>query len=279
MKEMLVLLLSHDEEELRIINEALDESGARIIAIDDVATAIGAVSAEGVNLVVIGPSVSGGVVRWFVERMMASRTLREIPIVLMFYDAPRVWILEMIKLGVRAYIMLPREREDLRHRLIQHLPSVKTRPLLETQLSKPRESIGSRLRQRIAKRQMEQAIGLASPEAVAPNGDSIMLLDQEFTVDSGLLLRSSKRKITLYKKIDDYLLRLGGNHSHLISIFVHLLVVGKVRVAFSNKTERLSLIDASTKKTLQDAICLIDDYLRRAAAAYQPDTKTQKIIM
>ena len=279
MNEVLVLLLSRDADELRILHEALDDTGVRIVPMADVALAVASVGSQRPNLVVVGPSVPSSEARWFVERIIANAALREIPVVMMFYEALRSWILEMIKLGIRAYILLPREREDLRRRLMQHLPTRRTLQNGEAQTSKPRESVGERLRQRIARRQLEQAKAQASPEAVVPVVESIMVLEQQFVEESGLMIRSSKREISLHEKIDDYLLRLGGSHSHLVGIFVNLLVVGKVRVAFRNKTERLSLAEGTALTSNEDAIHLIDDYLRRAAAANQPDTKTQRIIM
>lgn len=279
MKEVLVLLLSRDGDEVRLLNEALNDTGVRIVTMADVAMAVAEVGGQRADLVVIGPSVRSGEARWFVERIVASAALRDTPMVMMFYEARRSWVLEMIKLGLRAYIMLPRDREDLRRRLIQHLPAERLRLRGDAPLPKPRESVGERLRQRIARRQLEQAAAQVSPEAAAPVGESILVLEQQFIEESGLMIRSSKREISLLEKIDDYLLRLGGNHSHLMGIFVNLLVVGKVRVAFRNKTERLSLVEESSKKTPQDAINLIDDYLRRSAVAIQPDTKTQRIIM
>ena len=279
MKEVKILLLSRDGDELRLLHDALDDTGAKIVAMADVAMAIGEMGGQRADMVVIAPSVLSGEARWFVERMVASAALRDTPIVMMFYEARRSWVLEMIKLGLRAYIMLPRERADLRRRLLQHLPAERMRLRSDIPLTKPRESVGERLRQRIARRQLEQATAQVSPETAVPVGESIMVLEQQFVEESGLMIRSSKREITLLEKIDDYLLRLGGNHSHLMGIFVNLLVVGKVRVAFRNKTERLSLVEESSKKTPQDAIHLIDDYLRRAVAANQPDTKTQRIIM
>jgi DNA-binding response OmpR family regulator len=279
MKEVLVLLLSRDGDELRLLNEALDDAGVRIVTMADVAMAVAEVGAQRADLIVVGPSMPSGEARWFVERIMASAALLEIPVVMMFYEARRSWVLEMIKLGLRAYIMLPREREDLRRRLMQHLPTAKMLVQGDAQLTKPRESVGERLRQRIARRQLEQAAAHTRPEPAAPAGESIMVLEQQYMEESGLIIRSSKREISLHEKIDDYLLRLGGSHSHLVGIFVNLLVVGKVRVAFRNKTERLSLVDNSALKSNEDAIHLIDEYLRHAAAANQPDTKTQRIIM
>lgn len=279
MNEVLVLLLSRDGDELRLLHDALEDTDVRIVSMADAALAVANAGSQRPDLVVIGPSVPIGDAMWFIERVIASVALREIPVVMMFHEALRASILEMIKLGLRAYIMLPREREDLRRRLMQHFPTRKMPRHAEEQAPKPRESVGERLRQRMARRQLEQAKAQASPEADVPPGESIMVLEQQFLEESGLMIRGAKREISLHEKIDDYLLRLGGQHSHLVGIFVSLLVVGKVRVAFRNKTERLSLADGSVLKSNEEAIYIIDEYLSRAADANEPDTKTQRIIM
>lgn len=279
MKEVLILLLSSDGDELQLLNEALEGTGARIVAMADAAMAVAEAGGRPADMVIVGPSVRSAEARWFVERIMATPALRGIPVVMMFYEARRSWILEMIKLGLRAYIMLPREREDLRRRLMQHLPTGRMLIQGERQSPKPGNSVGERLRQRIARRQLEQATSKANPQSTVPAGKSIMVLEQQFIEESGLLIRSSKREISLFEKVHDYMLRLGGNHSHLVGIFVNLLTVGKVRVAFRNKTERLSLVAETAKKTPQDAINLIDEYLRQAGASSQPDTRTQRILM
>ena len=279
MKDSLLLLLSRDGDELRLLKDALHGAGVRIVVMGDASMAVAEASVSQPDLLVAGPSVRSGEARWFLERIMANPALRDIPMVMMFYEVRRSWVLEMIKLGLRAYMMLPREKDDLRRRLIQHLPAARIPAHVRAELPKPRESVGERLRQRIAKRQLEQAAVQASPEAVVPVGKSIKLVEQQFIEESGLMIRRSQREISLFEKIDDYMLRLGGSHSHLVGIFVNLLVAGKVRVAFRNKTERLSLVEGASTIAKSDAIQLIDDYISRSRASIQPDTNTQKIIM
>jgi hypothetical protein len=279
MKDSHLLLLSRDGDELRLLKDALHGARVRMAVMGDASRAIAEAGVSQPDLLVVGPSIRSGEARWFLERIMVNPALRDIPMVMMFYEVRRSWVLEMIKLGLRAYLMLPREKDDLRRRLIQHLPVARIPAHVRVTLPKARESVGERLRQRIAKRQMEQAAAQASPEAAVPIEKSIRLVEQQFVEESGLMIRSSRREISLFDKIDDYLLRLGGSHSHLVGIFVNLLFTGKVRVVFRNKTERLSLLEGTSTMVKSDAIILIDDYLSRSDAFHQPDTNTQKIIM
>lgn len=278
MRAPLLLHLGREESELQILEDALEGTGVRIVTFSDVSKAIFEADREKPDLIIVGPSASSAEARWLVERLLCNSSIRQVPVVIMFYEAKRSWVLEMIKLGIRSYIVLPREKEDLRKRLGTHLPPG-TIPDGKSPSEKLRNSVGERLRQRIAKRQMEHAAAQIKASQNPEEFENIMLLDQQFIEESGLMIRSSKKEISLYEKIENYMLRLGGNHSHLVGIFTNLLVEGKVRVAFRNKTERLSLVDLDSKKTPEAAVRLIDDYLRQAALATQPDTQTQRIIM
>jgi AmiR/NasT family two-component response regulator len=279
MKEVLVLLLSGEESESRLLKETLDSSGVRITTMDDVSSALAKMEALGPDLVLIGSGISRPRAQWFLERMMSSSTLRGIPVVLIFYEPNRSWVLDMIKLGLRAFIQLPREKEDFRRRLAQHLPegvfSARSNP--RSPLS--RESVGERLRQRIAKKQVESAVVHSGSQSDTDLAKPIVLLEQQFADESGLMVRTSSREISLFEKIDDYLLRFGGSNSHVVGIFMGLLVDGKIRVALRDKSERLSLASLSDKKTPEAAIRIIDSYLRQSESSQLLDTRTQKIIL
>jgi response regulator RpfG family c-di-GMP phosphodiesterase len=279
MKEVLVLLLSGEESESRLLKETLDSSGVRITTMDDVSSALAKMEALGPDLVLIGSGISRPRAQWFLERMMSSSTLRGIPVVLIFYEPNRSWVLDMIKLGLRAFIQLPREKEDFRRRLAQHLPegvfSARSNP--RSPLS--RESVGERLRQRIAKKQVESAVVHSGSQSDTDLAKPIVLLEQQFAEESGLMVRTSSREISLFEKIDDYLLRFGGSNSHVVGIFMGLLVDGKIRVALRDKSERLSLASLSDKKTPEAAIRIIDSYLRQSESSQLLDTRTQKIIL
>lgn len=279
MKEALVLLLSCEAFESRLLQETLDSPGVRIITMEDVSSALAKMEALGPDLVLIGSGISRPHAQWLLERMMASTTLRGIPVVLMFYESNRSCVLEMIKLGLRAFIQLPREKEDFRRRLVQHLPEGVFSERSKGRFRLARESVGERLRQRMAKKQVESAVEKSGAESDTDLVKPIVLLEQQFAEESGLMVRTSSREMFLFEKIDDYLLRFGGSNSHVVGIFMGLLVDGKIRVALRDKSERLSLANLSDKKTPEAAIRLIDSYLRQAESSELPDTRTQKIIL
>ncbi len=275
----MVLLVSAEAGDWELLRVALGPTTVQLVTIHDVVTAAAEAEVHQPDLILIGTKIPRDHAQWLLERIMAHSTLRATPVVLMFYESRRSWVLEMIKQGLRSYIQLPREKEDFRRRLAQHLPAGVFEMHRAASLPKPRESVGERLRQRIAKRQIENAAALAGEESHASAGKRIMVLEQQFTEESGLTVRTSSREMSLFEKIDDYLLRFGGSNSHVIGIFMGLLVDGKIRVGFRYNSERLSLVDPSNKKTPEVAIQLIDAHLREAEAANQPDTRTQKIAL
>ena len=279
MKAALILLVGGEVAEAQLLQRTLDSTGVRIATMADAASALAKMEELRPDLVLIGSGIPRDHAQWALERMMASTTLRGIPVVLVFYESSRAWVLEMIKLGLRAYIQLPREREDLRRRLAQHLPAGIFSEQTRSKLQLPRESVGERLRHRIAKKQVENAVAESGSKSGIDLKKPIPLLEQQYAEDCGLTVRISTREISLFEKIDDYLLRFGGSNSHVVGIFMGLLVDGKVRVAFRDKSERLSLVEASDKKTGEAAIQLIDAYLKQAEAVAEPDTRTQKIIL
>ena len=277
MKTALILLVGGEVAEAQLLQKTLDSTGVRMVTMADAASALAKMEELRPDLVLIGSGIPRDRAQWALERMMASTTLRGIPVVLVFYESSRAWVLEMIKIGLRAYIQLPREREDLRRRLAQHLPTGFFSDQNKARPAQLRESVGDRLRQRMAKKQVENAVAEAGSKTDFKK--PILLLEQQYAEDCGLTVRISTREISLFEKIDDYLLRFGGSNSHVVGIFMGLLVDGKVRVAFRDKSERLSLVEASDKKTGEAAIQLIDAYLKQAEAVAEPDTRTQKIIL
>ena len=279
MKPGLVLLVSGEAGDSELLRVALESTAVRVSVIADVAKAFAEADAQRPDLVLIGTKIPRDHAQWLLERIIADADLRETPVVLMFYESRRSWVLEMIKLGLRAYIQLPREKEDFLRRLAQHLPPGTLGRPTQADAQVSRDSVGERLRQRLAKRQIENATALTRGESPAEAGRRIMVLEQQFTDESGLTVRTSTREMSLFEKIDDYLLRFGGSNSHVIGIFMGLLVDGKIRVGFRHNSERLSLVDPSSKKTPEVAMQLIDAHLRQCEASNTPDSRTQKIVL
>jgi hypothetical protein len=131
----------------------------------------------------------------------------------------------------------------------------------------------------MAKKQVETAVANSGSKSDTNLAKPIVLIEQQFAEESGLMVRTSSREISLFEKIDDYLLRFGGSNSHVVGIFMGLLVDGKIRVALRDKSERLSLASLSDTKTPEAAIRIIDSYLRQSESSQLLDTTTQKIIL
>ena len=110
MKAALILLVGGNAAEAQLLQNILDSTGARMVSMADAASALAKMDELRPDLVLIGSGIPRDHAQWTLERMMASATLRAIPVVLVFYESSRSWVLEMIKLGLRAYIQLPRER-------------------------------------------------------------------------------------------------------------------------------------------------------------------------
>jgi len=272
------MLIGAKTAEVQLLQQSVDNSEVRIVAMDDAAEALVKMEELRPNLILIGSIIPRDHAHWVLIRMMASSTLRGIAVVLIVHEVSRTWMLEMIKLGLRAYIKLPREREDFRRRLAQHLPAGIFPELTQDKLRIPRESIGERIRQRMAKKQLEKAVTKAGMQSGSDLKKQIPLLEQKYVEDFGLRVRISSRKISLFEKIDEYMLRFGRGNSHIIGIFMVLLVEGKIRVDIRDKSERLSLVKMADRRSGKEAILLIDEYLSQPKpSSSELDTRTQII--
>ena len=200
MKAAQILLVGGKAAEAQLLQKTLDATGVRILTMADAASALAKMDELLPDLVLIGSGIPRDHAQWTLERMMASATLRGIPVVLVFYESSRAWVLEMIKLGLRAYIQLPREREDLRRRLAQHLPAGIFSDQNKNRQPQLRESVGERLRQRMAKKQVENAVSESGSKSGVDLKKPIPLLEQQYAEDCGLTVRISSREISLFEK-------------------------------------------------------------------------------
>jgi len=89
--------------------------------------------------------------------------------------------------------------------------------------------------------------------------------------------------VLLSSKIYEYIQRLGPFNLNLVSIFVHLLVVGKVKIQFRHHVDRLQLKEASSLMPRRNATELFEkireDVMRRMNMSEGPEELTQKIII
>lgn len=92
-------------------------------------------------------------------------------------------------------------------------------------------------------------------------------------------------EVPLNVKLHDYTVRLGYSSSQLIGFIVQLFTKGKVRVDFSNYTERLELINPDDRLSGAQAMNLFEDFMEEIGqsditGAQLDHTKTtQRIIV
>lgn len=67
--------------------------------------------------------------------------------------------------------------------------------------------------------------------------------------------------LAISEKIQEYSLRLGQSPPYTLSIFVQLLIEGKVRLEFRDFSERLELVDKKTMMTRNEAVALTEKFL------------------
>lgn len=88
--------------------------------------------------------------------------------------------------------------------------------------------------------------------------------------------------VRLSAKIEEYIQRLGPFNHNLVSIFIHLLVFGKVKIQFRNHADRLQLKAATDLMSRRNATLLFDkireDVMRRMSMN-EGQSATQRIII
>ncbi len=275
-----ILFLGKDTSPIELIHTAVAGSGVGIWHDSDWFSALQISLSRPPLAVLIGPDIPAPDIRLLMGRMKSFDALKEVPMVLLVATAHREIILEFINIGIRSYVVIPCKIEILKKRLACHIPALSSNAAGEPQL--PSKSVGARLRQRM-ERKMSQELqeSLRSP-ASAPTFPNILLIEQTFTDNFGLTVRESERHVSLYEKIDSLKLRLGGASSHVVGIFIQLLSIGKVRIGFREKTERLSLTDPSMIMTRDNAVALIDSYLalsEKDEANSEPSALTCRLIV
>jgi len=97
------------------------------------------------------------------------------------------------------------------------------------------------------------------------------------------IYHSEVEDVALSSKVEEYIQRLGPYNHNLVSIFVHLLVFGKVIVQFRNQSHRLQLKAASDLMTRTKATVLFDrireDVMGKMNFSEGPGGVTQRIVV
>ncbi len=258
-RQAAILFLGKDTSPLGLVHEAASGANLRISTATDWLAALHSASTHPPAVLLIGPDIPVADMRSFTEQAKSNPALKNIPSVLLVSGASRDVILEFITLGIRSYIVIPCTKTALRTRLAFHIPALSGNASARPQPSA--KSVGERLRQRMERKSiqdLQKSLHIPSEPAQFP---SILVVEQIFTENFGLTVRETERHVSLYEKIDDLKLRLGGDNSHLVGVVIQLLSVGKVRIGFREKTERLCLADPAMIMPRDRAIALVDSYL------------------
>lgn len=106
-----------------------------------------------------------------------------------------------------------------------------------------------------------------------------MVRDEVFFIEQGTREPVPPKIVTLASKIDEFILKVGHSSTHVMSVVVQLLTVGKVRLDFRDYTERLELLNASEIMTRTQAASVFDHYLATANKDEDVSLMTQKIVI
>lgn len=79
--------------------------------------------------------------------------------------------------------------------------------------------------------------------------------------------------ISLARKLDECIARMGGSSVHTLQMAVQLLTTGKVRLQYRSSQERLQLVKQSARLARSEAIALVEKYL----SAKSPRTSSTNI--
>lgn len=280
MKTDCILFLGKDPSPLELVQAAVSGSGISVLHVSDWFSALQSATTHPPRVLLIGPDIPASDIRLFMERTKSDEALKTIPSVLLVTTAFREIILEFISIGVRSYIIIPCQIVALRNRLAFHIPALSDDP--SGQNKSLSNSVGDRLRQRMERKMMQDLNQTLHTAESPPSFPSILLIEQVFSENFGLTVRENERHVSLYEKIDELLLRLGGNNSHLVGLLIQLLSAGKVRIGFREKTERLCLADPKMIMTRDRAVALIDSYLEassKVAPDPEPNPQTCRLIV
>ncbi len=275
-----ILLLGKDPAPIKLIQAAVAGSDIVVSHASDWFSGLQKSISQPPAVIVIGPDIAASDIRLLMERTKSDDALKSIPFVLLVATAYREIILDFIKIGVRSYIVIPCQVSALRNRLACHIPAISDNASATPQ--PPAKSVGARLRQRMERKQMQDLQGSLHTPDPAPSFPSILLVEQIFVENFGLTVRDTERHVSLYEKIDDLKLRLGDSNSHLVGVVIQLLSMGKVRIGFREKTERLSLADPKMVMSRDKAVSLIDSYLavlEKDSTDQEPNPKTCRLIV
>ena len=107
----------------------------------------------------------------------------------------------------------------------------------------------------------------------------IMIRDEVFFIDQGAREPVPPKIVTLASKIDEFILKVGHTSTHVMSVVVQLLTLGKVRLDFRDYSERLELLNLSEIMSRTQAAAVFEHHLAAANRDDDVSLMTQKIVI
>jgi len=106
-----------------------------------------------------------------------------------------------------------------------------------------------------------------------------MVRDEVFFIDQGTREPVPPKIVTLASKIDEFTLKVGHSSTHVMSVVVQLLTLGKVRLDFRDYTERLELLNLSEIMSRTQAAAVFEQHLSASNKDEDVSLMTQKIVI
>lgn len=106
-----------------------------------------------------------------------------------------------------------------------------------------------------------------------------MIRDEVFFIDQGTREPVPPKIVTLASKIDEFILKVGHTSTHVMSVVVQLLTLGKVRLDFRDYSERLELLNLSEIMSRTQAAAVFEHHLAAVNRDDDVSLMTQKIVI
>ena len=107
----------------------------------------------------------------------------------------------------------------------------------------------------------------------------IMIRDEMFLIDQGTREPVPPKIVSLASKIDEFILKVGHSNTNVMSLVVHLLTTGKVRLDFRDYTERLELLNLAEIMSRPQAAAVFDQHMSTGNKNEDVSMMTQKIVI
>lgn len=207
------------------------------------------------------------------EKLRKDSRTREASVLVITSETVRENVLRLLKFGIQDYIVKPFDESTLVDRISRHIRLHRRGFSAKSAIPRAVEASAS------SKSRSQKLTPASIMPKVRPTAMTTKLRLQKFNITDGQPV-DGIQETTLASKIDDYVLLLGSMNAFLIGIFMKLLEVGKVRVEFRDRCERLTLAEAQEPMDKQQAMGLIEGYMTRKgwiSSGDQPSGVTQQI--